>query len=260
VIGQLEDADRIYTAHRAHGHFIAAGVDPFLVMAELAGRETGLCAGRGGSMHLMSERAVLATGVVGGQVPVAVGHAATLEPGLIAVVFFGDGAVQTGSWLESINLAALWQVPLLLVCENNGWAEFTSRDEHTNVKEVRDFGQLHGLPTAVVDGSDYSAVRDHAARLIGEVRRGGGPALLECHVTRIRPHFEGDLRKATEAGRDPVAIFANKLRAGGVASETIDAIDAAADAEADRLLRRALAEAPSDPARDPDLVYARSVR
>ena len=121
VICQLGEQDRIYSSHRPHGHFLAAGVDASALIAELAGREAGICRGRGGSMHLMSDRAVMATGVVGGTLPIAVGHALTVPDGAAVVVFFGDGAVQTGVFHETLNLAVLWRVPVLFVCENNDW-------------------------------------------------------------------------------------------------------------------------------------------
>lgn len=260
VIGQLSDDDRVYTSHRGHGHFLVAGVDAATLMAELAGRETGLCGGRGGSMHLMARRAVMATGVVGGSLPVALGHAIALPRGAVSVVLFGDGAVQAGAFHETINLAALWRAPLLLVCENNGWAEFTARSEHTTVEQVGAYGELHGIPTAVVDGSDYEAVREAVAGLLARLRTGEGPALLECHVTRLRPHFEGDLRKAGEAdGRDPLALLGARLRGLGVDPAALRAIDAEAEDAAAAALARALAEPPADPARDADLVFARGL-
>jgi len=170
VFAVLGDDDRIYSAHRPHGHFLAAGESPLELFAELAGRETGLCRGRGGSMHLMGARAVMATGVVGGTLPIAVGHSLALSPGTVAVVFFGDGAVQTGIFHETLNMASLWRTPTLFVCENNARAEFTSREEHTPVACVSDYGPVYGIPALTVDGADVRAVTEAATALLEPVR------------------------------------------------------------------------------------------
>ena len=141
VCTQLRDDDHVYSGHRAHGHAIAKGASPERVMAELMGRDTGLCRGLGGSMHLVdAEHGFMgATGVVGGNVPLALGSALASRlrgSDAVSVVFFGDGAVQAGHFDETVNLAALWGLPLVLVCENNGYAEFTPRSAHTNVERV----------------------------------------------------------------------------------------------------------------------------
>ena len=141
VCGQLRDDDAVYSGHRAHGHAIAKGAPLERVMAELMGRADGLCRGLGGSMHLVDvEHGFMgATGVVGGNVPIALGSALAARlrgTDAVAVVFFGDGAVQAGHFTETVNLAPLWQLPLVLVCENNGFAEFTPRSAHTDVERV----------------------------------------------------------------------------------------------------------------------------
>jgi pyruvate dehydrogenase E1 component alpha subunit len=210
----LDAADRLYSAHRPHGHFLAMGADPRAVMAELAGRDTGLCRGRGGTMHLMSERAVMATGIVGGTLPIAVGHALHLPAGAAVVAMFGDGAVQTGIFHESMNLAALWRVPALFVCENNGWAEFSSREQHTTVGNVVRYGELYGIPAREVDGTDVEAVATGARELLTGIRAGEGPALLECHISRLRPHYEGDWREQSSEG-DPLPVIETTLASLG---------------------------------------------
>jgi pyruvate dehydrogenase E1 component alpha subunit len=206
VCGQLRDDDAVYSGHRAHGHAIAKGAPPERVMAELMGRADGLCRGLGGSMHLVdAEHGFLgATGVVGGNVPLALGNAlagrlqATDE---VTVVFFGDGAVQAGHFSESVNLAALWELPVILVCENNGFAEFTPRSAHTPIERVSDVVAPYGFERATVDGGDAGAVWEAFGEFLASARSGRGPMLLECLTHRRRGHYEGD----AERYRDPVA-------------------------------------------------------
>jgi pyruvate dehydrogenase E1 component alpha subunit len=209
VCTQLRDDDAVYSGHRAHGHAIAKGVPVDRLMAELLGRETGLCRGLGGSMHIVDvEHGFMgATGVVGGNIPIALGSALAarlLGRDSVAVVFFGDGAVQGGIFAESVNLAALWRLPLVLVCENNGFAEFTPRSAHTVVERVSDVVAPYELERATVDGSDAGAVHDAFAAFLARARTGEGPFLLECLTQRLRAHYEGDHRRAADA-RDPLA-------------------------------------------------------
>jgi pyruvate dehydrogenase E1 component alpha subunit len=197
VCGQLRPDDAVYSGHRAHGHAIAKGAPMSRVMAELMGREAGLCRGLGGSMHLVDrEHGFLgATGVVGGNVPLALGSALAsrvLGGDQVAVVFFGDGAVQGGIFVESVNLATLWALPVILVCENNGFAEFTPRSAHTNVERVSDVVAPYDVERTTVDGNDVIAVRGAFARFLAGARRGEGPMLLECLTHRLRGHYEGD--------------------------------------------------------------------
>jgi pyruvate dehydrogenase E1 component alpha subunit len=173
-------------------------------MAELMGREDGLCRGMGGSMHLVDADHGLmgATGVVGGNIPIALGSAlaAQMRGGDgVAVVFFGDGAVQAGHFNETINLATLWGSPLILVCENNGFAEFTPRSAHTVVERVSDVVAPYGLTRETVDGNDVLAVWETFGRFLTAARRGEGPLLLECLTHRLRGHYEGDPAKYREA-------------------------------------------------------------
>ena len=204
VCGQLRDDDAVYSGHRAHGHALAKGAAPGRVMAELMGRDGGLCRGLGGSMHLVDvEHGFLgATGVVGGNVPVALGSALAgrLTGGdRVAVVFFGDGAVQGGIFVESVNLATLWALPVILVCENNGFAEFTPRSAHTIVERVSDVVAPYGVERETVDGNDIGAVGEAFARFLGSARSGEGPFLLECLTHRLRGHYEGDPQRYREA-------------------------------------------------------------
>ena len=204
VCGQLRPDDAVYSNHRAHGHALAKGAPLAGVMAELMGREGGVCRGLGGSMHLVDvEHGFLgATGVVGGNVPLALGSALAarqLGGDQVAVVFFGDGAVQGGIFVESVNLATLWRLPVILVCENNGFAEFTPRSAHTNVERVSDVVAPYGLERETVDGNDIVAVRDAFARFLAAARGGDGPMLLECLTHRLRGHYEGDPQRYREA-------------------------------------------------------------
>jgi pyruvate dehydrogenase E1 component alpha subunit len=204
VCCELRADDVIYSNHRAHGHAIAKGARLERLMAELMGREDGLCRGLGGSMHLVdAEHGLLgATGVVGGNVPLALGSALAsrlLEGDSVTVVFFGDGAVQGGIFIESVNLATLWRLPVILVCENNGFAEFTPRSAHTVVERVSDVVAPYGVERETVDGNDVVAVREAFARFLGAARGGEGPFLLECLTHRLRGHYEGDPERYREA-------------------------------------------------------------
>jgi pyruvate dehydrogenase E1 component alpha subunit len=204
VCGQLRADDAVYSGHRAHGHALAKGASPEKVLAELMGRDGGLCRGLGGSMHLVDlEHGFLgATGVVGGNVPLALGSALAarlLGRDSVAVVVFGDGAVQGGIFVESVNLATLWRLPAILVCENNGFAEFTPRSAHTNVERVSDVVAPYGLERETVDGNDVAAVRDAFARFLAAARSGEGPFLLECLTHRLRGHYEGDPQRYRQA-------------------------------------------------------------
>ena len=227
VCSQLRDDDHVYSGHRAHGHAIAQGASLGRVMAELMGRDTGLCRGLGGSMHLVDvEHGFMgATGVVGGNVPIALGSAlAARLRGLdtVSVVFFGDGAVQAGHFTETVNLATLWRLPLILVCENNGFAEFTPRSAHTVVERVSDVVAPYGLGRVTVDGNDVQATWDAFGGFLQSARAGGGPFLLECLTHRVRGHYEGDPGRYREAlaeeewqEKDPII----RLERHGVAEE-----------------------------------------
>ena len=219
VCSQLRDDDAVYSGHRAHGHAIARGAELARVMAEIMGRDGGLCRGLGGSMHLVDvEHGFLgATGVVGGNVPIALGSAMAARmrgSDAIAVVFFGDGAVQAGHFVETVNLAALWGLPLGFVCENNGFAEFTPRSAHTTVERVSDVVAPYLAQRETIDGNDAVAVWDAFAAFLAEARAGGGPFLLECLTHRLRGHYEGDPERYRQAiaadewqQKDPILRF-----------------------------------------------------
>jgi pyruvate dehydrogenase E1 component alpha subunit len=205
VCGQLRDDDGVYSGHRAHGHAIAKGAPLDRVMAELMGRADGLCKGVGGSMHLVDLKHGFlgATGVVGGNIPLALGNAMAARLNAtdqVTVVFFGDGAVQAGHFNESVNLAALWELPVIFVCENNGFAEFTPRSAHTPVERVSDVVAPYGFERRTVQGSDAGQIYEEFGKFVQTAREGRGPMLLECLTHRRRGHYEGD----AEQYRDPV--------------------------------------------------------
>jgi len=259
VCSALRDDDVVYSNHRAHGHALAKGAPMERVLAELMGREGGLCRGLGGSMHLVDAGHGFygATGVVGGTVPLALGSALAArlaDSDAVAVVFFGDGAVQTGVFVESVNIATLWALPVILVCENNGFAEFTPRSAHTNVERVSDVVAPYGFERETVDGSDVRAVLAAFTGFLAAARAGGGPFLLECLTHRLRGHYEGDAQRYREAlaaeewrRLDPIVRL-------GVEDAAIEH-DARAEVEAAERFAR---ESPYPPvALTTELVYAR---
>ncbi|HET8978425.1 MAG TPA: thiamine pyrophosphate-dependent dehydrogenase E1 component subunit alpha [Solirubrobacteraceae bacterium] len=269
VCRQLRDDDEIYSGHRAHGHVLAKGAPMDRVMAELMGRSAGLCRGLGGSMHLVDvDHGVMgATGVVGGNLAMAAGGAlaAKIAGGdRVTVVFFGDGAVQTGYFAETVNLASLWQLPLILVCENNGMAEFTTRAEHTRVESVCDVVAPYGFDRRTVEGADVQAIWSAFGDYLHSARGGTGPYLLECRTHRRRGHYEGDplasrnaLGDAEWAQLDPIAqLEALAKRRRWIDEDRARALTAEADAEVERAIEFGRASEPLTPAQAAELVYA----
>jgi pyruvate dehydrogenase E1 component alpha subunit len=189
----LRDDDVITSTHRGHGHAVAKGADLKFMYAELFGKTTGYCKGRGGSMHIndLSIGMLGANGIVGGGIPHAVGAAfAAVYKGsdAVAIPFFGDGATNIGAFHESANLAAVMHLPVIFVCENNGYAEFTPQDRHMLLKDVADRAASYGMPGEIVDGMDAVAVYLAAKRLVQRARAGEGPALLEAKTYRFYDH------------------------------------------------------------------------
>jgi len=268
VCGQLRDDDAVYSGHRAHGHAIAKGAPLERLMAELMGRDGGVCRGIGGSMHLVwRERGFMgATGVVGGNLPLALGDALAAHlrgSDQVTVVFFGDGAVQAGHFHESVNLAALWELPLIFVCENNGFAEFTPRSAHTPVERVSDVVAPYGFERETVDGSDVPAVWEAFADCLAVARAGRGPRLLECLTYRRRGHYEGD-QQSYRTGqeeewerRDPLArLQALALERGWLDSDTAHKLERDALHEVDRAVELGRASPFPEPSLAGQLVLA----
>jgi pyruvate dehydrogenase E1 component alpha subunit len=269
VCSQLRADDAVYSGHRAHGHAIAAGAPLDRAMAELMGRADGLCKGLGGSMHLVDvEHGLMgATGVVGGNIPMALGSAlaARLRDGdQVAVVFFGDGAVQAGHFNESINLATLWELPVIFVCENNGFAEFTPRSAHTRVERVTDVVAPYGLTRETVDGNDVLEVREAFGRFLASARAGRGPLLLECLTYRLRGHYEGDpahYREALAAAdwqkKDPIVrLQRHGIEEGWFVEVDAEAIEGEAQKEVDAAVEFARASPFPEAGLISDLTYA----
>jgi acetoin:2,6-dichlorophenolindophenol oxidoreductase subunit alpha len=227
----LRPEDYVFGGHRSHGHAIARGADVNRLMAEIAGRATGYCGGKGGSMHIAAVDAgfITATGVVGGTIPLALGAAFAAREykrEQVAVVFFGDGAGQSGAFHESLNIAALWQLPVIFVCENNGYAEFTPLSAHTNVERLASHAKTYGIPGSTVDGNDVLAVQQAMEHAVGHARAGRGPSFVECLTHRLRGHYEGDPGKYRELSqlaewkeKDPIARFARTLKERYAAAE-----------------------------------------
>lgn len=241
VCSLLRTDDYVFGGHRSHGHAIAKGADIHRLMAEIAGRATGYCGGKGGSMHVVALDSgfVTATGVVGGTIPLALGAAFAAKEknqGQVAVVFFGDGAGQAAAFHESLNIASLWRLPVIFVCENNGYAEFTPLSAHTVVERLANHAKTYRIPASTVDGNDLGQVRPAMNNAIQRGRGGRGPSFLECLTYRLRGHYEGDPAKYRELSqlaqwkqKDPIARFTRVLKRQKVLSnEEASAIENAA--------------------------------
>jgi pyruvate dehydrogenase E1 component alpha subunit len=197
VMANLRKTDYITSTHRGHGHTIAKGANLKKMMAEIFGKRTGYCHGKGGSMHIadFSIGMLGANGVVGGGFNLAVGAALAAKlrgSDQVAVCFFGDGASNRGTFHEAINMAAAWKLPVVFVCENNQWASTTPYRTTTSVENIADRAIGYGIPGVVVNGNDVFAVYEAARAAVQRARSGGGPTLLEAKTYRIKGHFVGD--------------------------------------------------------------------
>jgi pyruvate dehydrogenase E1 component alpha subunit len=235
VCTALRRDDRIVSTHRGHGHTIAKGADIRLMMAELFGRSNGYCHGKGGSMHIADFGIGMlgANGIVGAGMPIATGAAlaAQLEGSdRVAVAFFGDGASNEGAFHGSLNLAAIWKLPVIFVCENNHWAVSVPASYALSVEDVATRAAAYNIPGVVVDGTDVLAVYEAMTEAVRHARSGSGPTLLECKTYRWRIHAEqrgnpADPRPQMEIDRgrqhDPIAAFAAILRDRGMATAAL---------------------------------------
>ncbi|HJV28047.1 MAG TPA: thiamine pyrophosphate-dependent dehydrogenase E1 component subunit alpha [Aromatoleum sp.] len=228
VVRALAHEDRILTNHRSAGHLLARGADPGRLLAEVLGKRTGYCKGKSGSLHISAAElgVVLTSTIVGGELSLAPGVALarTMTPGDEGIVatFFGDGAACEGVFHESLNLAVVWKLPILYVCENNEWQAFVHRRETMPMAHVRDWAASHGLIAETVDGNDVAAVHAAASRLAARIRETGEPAFLETLTYRTRGHYEPDDQAYVDPGelaawraRDPIELLANRLRLAG---------------------------------------------
>ncbi len=228
VCAHLADSDWIASTHRGHGHFLAKGGDPKAMMAEIFGKKTGICRGMGGSMHVadVSKGILGANGIVGGGISITTGAAlaARLEgKGAVAVCFFGDGASAQGVLMEALNLSSLWKLPIVFVCENNGYSEYTPSSAVT-AGVISERAKPYGVPAVIIDGNDVVAVWNAAATAIDRARRGEGPSFIEARTYRMRGHIEaeaaflqgGSYRSQEEIdqwkSRDPIERFVKSLR------------------------------------------------
>jgi TPP-dependent pyruvate/acetoin dehydrogenase alpha subunit len=238
VCAHLTDEDFITSHHRGHGHCIAKGVDVYAMVAELLGRESGACRGKGGSMHIADvHKGMLgANGIVGGGFPLADGAGLTAKfngRGQVAVCFFGDGAANQGTFHEGLNLAGIWKLPVIFVAENNGYAETTPVTYHMSCRDIADRAAGYGMPGVTVDGLDVFAVYEAAGEAIARARRGEGPSLIECKTYRYHGHFVGDTMTyrtkeevASYRARDAIQALRRSIEQRGIATAAeLDAID-----------------------------------
>ena len=264
VTMHLTDRDFIASTHRGHGHCIAKGVDMQRMMAELFGRSTGICKGKGGSMHIADLNVGMlgANGIVGAGIPLATGAALTAaikKTGAVSVAFFGDGASNQGQFHECLNLAAVWKLPVLFVVENNGYGEATPCEFATSVTDIAERAHAYGIPGVIADGMDLFDVFEKAGEAIKRARDGEGPTLLECKTYRYFGHYVGDpltYRTKEEAEevrqtRDPLECFEqNIVEEGGISAEELRRIDGAVAEE----IEAAVAYAEAAPLPSPEEV------
>jgi TPP-dependent pyruvate/acetoin dehydrogenase alpha subunit len=230
VCGALDRDDYLTTTHRGHGHVLAKGADVEGMMAELFGRAAGLSRGKGGSMHVADPSVGIlgANAIVGAGIPLATGAALSsklLRQGRVAVAFFGEGAVNQGAFHEAVNLAAIWDLPVLFLCENNRYSEFTDSSKMARVADVTERAAAYGVRAQAVDGNDAQAVHAAAVEAVAACRAGEGPVLVEAATYRWHGHYEGDgqpYKPADEAeqwrARDPLVLAEAELMAGGHAT------------------------------------------
>jgi len=268
VCAHLGDTDWITSTHRGHGHFLAKGGEPEALFAEIYGRGTGICKGIGGTMHVadFSKGIVGANGIVAAGLPIATGaaFASLLEgKGQVAVAFFGDGASNRGVFLESLNIAALWKLPIVFVCENNGFSEFSPTATVT-AGAIHDRATAFGMPSAAIDGNDVEVVWKSAGEAVARARRGDGPSFIEAKTYRLRGHAEAEVYWLSEhyrtdeevarwAKNDPIPAFAARLKQQGVADDqALGRIETAVAQQVDAAARAALAA----PMPSPDVLSA----
>ncbi len=246
VCSALRPDDYISNTHRGHGQAIAKGADLKRFMAEIYGRIDGYCKGRSGSMHIASRELGIigSNGVVAGGIPISLGTAfASTYKGndRVTACFFGDGATNEGAFHESLNLAALWNLPMVFCCENNGWAEFTPQKVHTRLEDLSLRAAAYGIPGVTVDGDDVLKVLKEAEKAVARARKGEGPTLLECKTHRWFGHFAGDAQKYRSPKEieevrkfDPVLKFRNLLLEMKVVTpKGVEEIEARVKAEID---------------------------
>ncbi|MEM2147321.1 MAG: pyruvate dehydrogenase (acetyl-transferring) E1 component subunit alpha [Candidatus Bathyarchaeia archaeon] len=253
VCSTLRKDDYITSTHRGHGHCIAKGADIKRVMAEILGKKTGYCKGKGGSMHIadFSIGMLGATAVVGAGIPIAVGAGLSVrlrKTDQVVACFFGDGASNQGTFHESINMAAVWRLPVIFVCENNLYAMGTRQSVVMAIENISDRAAAYGIPGVTVDGNDVLAVYEATFAAVERARKGGGPTLIECKTYRHRGHSRVDPAKyrpkeevAAWLARDPVKRLKEKLLQSNVVAENmLEQIEKMVSAEIEEALKYAL--------------------
>ncbi len=251
VASVLEERDRIAATYRGHGHSLAVGVDPQKLLDEMLGRESGINGGRAGSMNVTSpeDRLIGSFGIVGGSIAAATGAALALKrtTGGVAVAYFGDGAMNQGYFFECLNFAQVLKLPLVLVCENNRYGEYTPFESVT-AGEIRARAEVMQVPAETTDGMSVWAVRAAAERAIGHARAGGGPAFIEALTYRFVGHSrsdpgvyrpEGELERWKE--RDPIPLLRAQLEAEGADASSLDELEQSVGEELERMRERGLA-------------------
>ncbi len=250
VVSALGPDDLILTNHRSAGHLLARGADPGRMLAEVMGKSTGYCKGKSGSLHISVKElgVILTSTIVGGELSLATGAALSKsvlgEPGIVAC-FFGDGAATEGIFHESLNLAALWELPVLYVCENNQWQAFVHRREAMAAKQVVDHAAAYGIEAHAVDGNDVAAVDAAARAAVARIRETGKPVLLEMLTYRLRGHFEPDDQAYVDAdelahwkSRDPIRLLQQRLlETGRLVQADIDQMTRRARARVDSAMQ-----------------------
>lgn len=265
----LKDEDYLLTTHRGHGHVLAKGADMKLMMAELFGRETGYCRGRGGSMHIMSAaNGILgANGIVGAGIPISTGAALKSKlkkTGQVTMCFFGDGASNTGAFHEGINLASIWDLPVIFVCENNLYAESTPQSYSMKIKNVSERAKGYGIPGITLDGNDVEQVYIGAREAVERARKGEGPTLLENRTYRWYGHYVGDpapYRSEDEVKawkeKDPIKLYEEKLLSEGILDKgSLTRIEEEIKAEVENSVDFARKSPMPDPAKATEYIYA----
>ncbi len=254
VCMHLDDKDFVSSTHRGHGHCIAKGCDTTAMMREIYARQGGLCGGKGGSMHIadFDKGMIGANGIVGGGPPLICGAALTaktLKTGAVAVAFIGDGAANQGTTQESLNLAAVWKLPMIFVIEDNGWGEATA-SSWAVAGDISKRAEGFGIPSRRAAGVDFFAVHEAAAEAVARARAGEGPTVLHLTVDRFYGHFEGDAQSYRGPGeidelrrdKDPLVRFRSRITEAGLLEEgQLDAIDAEAAAQIDEAVKDSLA-------------------
>jgi len=238
VCSALRKDDYITNTHRGHGQAIAKGIDLKGFIAEIYGKRNGVCKGRSGSMHIADKASGIlgSNGIVGGGIPLAMGNAFAsqyLNDGRVTVCFFGDGASNEGTFHESLNLASLWNLPIMFCCENNEWAQFTPIEKYIRIEEISKRAAAYGMPGISVDGDDILAVYDAAKKAVNRARKGKGPTLIECKTHRWFGHFAGDKQKYRSPEEieivrqyDPIQRFQKRLAELNILDEKdIDSIE-----------------------------------